>query len=448
MRKYNSLLSKRTSSMKSVYFTLISFIAFSIGVVAQTELTPALAIDLLLKNNYSIQIARGDSAVLSAAATRGNAGMLPQIGLLAGGTAQNSSINQRFSNGLEVKTNGVTGNGLNARAELGWTLFDGGRMFTIYNRLKAEEQLGGLRLKSVIENELEKVLIAYYDIIRKQEELKAKKVALDLFNEQLQIIEAKMALGSASKQELLQSKVDLNSAKSAVLFQQLDLDNTKIELYRILAVNQDSEYLFPEPKESVFSQNIEEVKRNADNGNSQLLILNNDKRLQEFRLKEAKSERSPLLNLSAAYGFNRTSSSAGFALFNQSAGPNAGLSLSWNLFNGSQLNSRIRQSNIQLDQQDLLIRQQEDLLNAQIRIAYKQWLQSKEILNLENENISAAEENLKLATERLRVGQIGILPLKESQRSYQEAISRKSIASFQMYQAELSLMKISGQLLK
>jgi outer membrane protein len=448
MMKFNSILFKGNQLMKTLYFTLFLSVVFSSSLNAQTELTPAMAIDILLKNNYSIQIARGDSAYLSAAATRGNAGMLPQVGLVVGGTAQNSSINQRFSNGIEVKTSGVTGNGLNARAELGWTLFDGGKMFTTYNRLKAEEQQGGAKLKLVIENELETVLIAYFDIIRKQEELKAKKVALDLFNEQVTIIEAKVVLGSASRQELLQSKVDRNSAKSAVLSQQLDLDNAKLELYRILAVNQDAEYLFPEQKESVFNQNIEEIKRNAESGNSQLLIAKNDKRLQEFRLKETKADRSPVLNLSATYGFTRTSSSAGFALFNQSAGPNAGLTLSWNLYNGSQLNSQIRQSNILLEQTDFIIKQQTDLVNTQISIAYKQWLQSNEILNLETENLSAAEENLNLATERLRVGQIGILPLKESQRSYQEAVSRKSIAAFQMNQAELALMRLSGQLLK
>lgn len=436
------------TSLKLVYLFLIPLLLISSMVSAQEVLTPEKAIELLLKNNYSIQIARDDSASVAATVSRGNAGMLPQIGVVAGGTVQNSSINQRFSNGLEVNTSGVSGNGINARTELGWTLFDGGKMFTTYNRLKEQQQQAGLSLKMVIENEIEKTLINYYSIVRMQDELKARLVAFDLYSEQVAIIEAKVAIGSASRQELLQSKVDRNAAKSAVLMQQVALENAKLELYRLLVINQDAEYIFPEQSTSVFNQNLDELKKKSEASNTQLSYLMSDKRLREFSLNESKAERLPSLGLTAAYGFNRTSSSAGFALFNQSTGPNAGLTLTWNLFNGSQLNSRIKQSSIQVNRANLMILQEKEIISTQVKIAFKQWLQSKEILELELENLAAAEENLKLATERLRLGQIGILPLKESQRSFQEAISRKSEASFATAQAEVALMKLSGQLVK
>ncbi len=72
--------------------------------------------------------------------------MLPRLDLNAGGNIQGTTINQRFSNGLEVNTSGVRGNGLNASADLGWTLFDGGRMFINYNSLKANSTLSNIQL--------------------------------------------------------------------------------------------------------------------------------------------------------------------------------------------------------------------------------------------------------------------------------------------------------------
>jgi len=434
--------------IKSIIVILLLILSFPSKIEAQTEMTSKLLVELLLKNNYEIQVARDDSTIKDLAATRGNAGMLPQVGINAGATAQSSSINQRFSNGLEVNTSGVTGNGLNARAELGWTLFDGGKMFIMYNRLKSELNLSSLQLKSTIEAEVEKVLLIYFDIVRNQQELSARKVSLDLAEEQVKIIQAKIVLGSASRQELLQSNVDRNSAKSQLFSQQLLLDNLKLNLYRSIAVSQDSEYTYPQNVESTFSSNLDDIASKAQKSNTQLLVFQNNQVLQDYFRREIKSEMSPMLDLSASYGFNRTSSSAGFALFNQSIGLNGGLTLNWNLFNGSQVNSRIKQSNIRFHQSELYIKQQTELISAEVKIAYKQWLQSKQILELEAENLVAAEENLNLATERLRVGQIGILPVKESQRSFQEAISRKSTADYQMHQAEISLMKLAGELLK
>jgi len=50
--------------------------------------------------------------------------------------------------------------------------------------------------------------------------------------------------------------------------------------------------------------------------------------------------------------------------------------------------------------------------------------------------------------ERVRLGNAGILVVKEAQRSYEEAINRQSAAALSAKQAEIDLMQLSGKLIQ
>jgi outer membrane protein TolC len=442
-RKNNN---KSLGSSTTIFALLI--LLFVNSLLAQEHLTEQKAIANALLYNYSILIARNDSAIASEAATRGNAGMLPRLDLNAAGNIQGTSINQRFSNGLEVNTSGVRGNGLNASADLGWTLFDGGRMFINYNTLKTSQSLSDLQLKLAVENITKEVLVNYYDILRRMQDIKASEIALELANEQLLILEKKAELGSASRQEVLQAKIDKNEATSILMSQQTDLYINKVQLNRLMGINIDTEFSYSDNTRKSFDKSLEDISKQAEQSNSNLLFIKKQQILNEYNLKAIKAERLPTLSLNAAYSYNRTSSTAGFALFNQSSGPNAGLGITWNLFNGSQLNSRIKQSEFQLLNADLIIKDAMSILKSEVLVAYRQLLRFKDLEELERESSELAEENYKLALERLKLGQAGILAVKEASRSYENANSRFSDARFQSIQAEVELLRLAGILVK
>jgi outer membrane protein TolC len=257
-----------------------------------------------------------------------------------------------------------------------------------------------------------------------------------------------MELGAASNQELLQAKVDLNAAKSALIRQQLAIENQFVALNRLMNVALETTYLFPDSIPTVYSPSLEDLQAKAQSQSRTIQLAEADQRLQSFRLREEKAQRSPILNLSAAYNYNRTSSTAGFALFNQSSGPSAGLGLTWNLFQGGQLKSRIQQAELGLHQTELLVLDQRAEISSAILIAFKSWKQASVLSELEKENMGFAQENLRLATERLRLGKAGILDVKEASRSYEQAVAAWSSAVFEQKAAEVSLLQLSGDLVK
>jgi outer membrane protein TolC len=430
-------------------FNILPCLLFLSGFsAAQGFLSPSEAVARALEKNYNLIIARNDSLIAEAANTAGNAGMLPAVDLMSNGLVQGTSINQRFSNGLEVNTSGVRGNQLGASVNLGWTLFDGGRMFVTKKSLGEQESMAGMTLRSQIEQTAFDVLSLYFDLLAQQKQIDAVNRVIEFAEEQFAIVSKKVEIGSASRQEFLQVQIDLNNAKASLMLLEGTTKTLKINMNRLIGNAPDAMFNVSETDAPDFTKTLDDVLARAQSQNISLLLAQSNLRLQELNERSLNAGRYPTLIFNSAFNYNRTSSTAGFALFNQSTGPSAGLGLSWNLFNGNRLNSQIKQVRFQTENSKLLLEDARVELNAQIRIAYLNYLQFREIETLRSLNISLAEENYKLALERLRFGSADILTVKEASRSFSQAAA--DLASIQSLRrkAELNLLRLSGELIR
>jgi outer membrane protein TolC len=72
----------------------------------------------------------------------------------------------------------------------------------------------------------------------------------------------------------------------------------------------------------------------------------------------------------------------------------------------------------------------------------------KDLLALEEENIKLADQSLLIALERLKLGLGNYLETKESENSYEEAVTRLVNARYSVKQSETRLRKLTGELLK
>ena len=435
--------------LKSISLLIVVLISqCSLSAFSQESISSSDAVAKALLNNYSILVAKNNSEISDLGATRGNAGMLPRIDIESNANIQGSTINQRFSNGLEVNTSGVTGNAINASANLGWTLFDGGRMFVAYNRLNTQAELSELELRAASEELVHQVLIAFYDIERKQQDVQASRVSLELLEQQLLIINKRFEIGAASRQEVLQAMIDKNAAQAGLLSSENELLNAKTLLNQLMQVEVLEDFSYDFKQEKSYDFKLKELMEKALNSNIDLKLAETNTAILNYQLKEIKSERYPTLNLNAAYNYTRSSNSAGFALFNQRNGPSGGLSLSWNLFNGSQLNSRLNQQKLFINNSEFLFKSNKTQVEGKVLLSYRKLMQAKQLLKLEEDNIEFAKENYQLAIERLKIGQATIIEVKEASRSFEDASARLSSARLQTIEAETELLRFSGELIQ
>jgi outer membrane protein len=415
---------------------------------AQEELTFQQAVETVLKNNYSIVIARDQSEITKNNTTIGNAGFLPVVTLNGGGNYSNNNTHQDFSAGNSVDRNGATASSVNAGIGLGWTIFDGFKMFATYEKLKILREQGELNLKMQIENTIATTASAYYDVVRQQKLIKATNEAIKLYDERIKISQKKMEIGSASKLDLLQAKADLNAQRAALLKLQINLASLKATLSQLLASPVDKELKVTDTIPLTYSPAYSDLKKTTLSNNNQLLFAQKNIDVANQTLKEFKSFQLPLIGVNANYNFSQTQNQVGLVLLNRNLGFNAGFTASWTLFNGFRTRTQVKNSYLAIHQNEQLYAETKSSVEAALLKAWINYTNSMQALKLEEENITIVQENIAIAMERFRIGSSTSIELITAQKSYEDAMARLIGARYDAKLAETELMRLNGDLVK
>jgi outer membrane protein len=438
---------KRRYMLKIKQLTLFCFFGFSFA-QAQERMDIKQAIELGLKNNYAITIARNESEIAKNNYTPGNAGFLPQLSLNASGSLSDNNTKQNYSSGLVVNKDGVRSNGFNSGVALNWTIFDGMKMFATYDKLKVLKEMGELEARAEVESTVSKIILAYYEIIRQKQLMKTIEDGMDVYAERVKIANAKLEIGSGNKADLLQAKVDMNEQRSALLKQKTNIANAKAQLNNLLARDIQTTFEVPDSIAIGYDPKYEEVKNNLSKQNVSIQLAQRNSLVAKYTLKEIGSQRYPRIGLNAGYNFTRSENQAGFVLLNQNLGLNTGFTASWLLFNGLNTQRQYRNAKMELVNYELLYANAKYEAETQLLLAYNKLQDAMQVLNLERENEALAKENVAIALERFRLGSSTSIELKEAQKSLLDAGSRLVIARYDAATAETELKRLDGTLMK
>ncbi len=444
---YVSLILNKFLKLKQLL--LIILLSFIFSANAQTsQLTIEQAFATALKNNYDIVLSKNLAEQAANTNTLGNAGMLPTVNLNASYYSATNATKQEFSSGLTVDKKGVQSKNITTGAYLTWTVFDGLKMFATRERLKELESMGMLNAKIQIENTLVEVTSAYYSIVMHKQKIKGLKASIAVSEERMKIAQKKFDIGTTSKVEVLQAKVDFNAQRSTLMRENTLLSDAKETLNQLLLlpIEQDVEV-----KDSIPLMNeykYEDLKNAIIANNSDLLFAQKNIDVSKFMIKEAKALYYPKLNLNANYIFTKAQNQAGFTLLNQNLGLNLGLTASWNIFNGLNDLTNVKNSKLNLEYSNLQYENLKTQTQLTLVKAFKKYQDDIAIVQLEDDNNKLAKENLDIALERFRLGASNSIELKLAQQSFEDSINRLSDSRFNAKTSETQLLKLNGGIIK
>jgi outer membrane protein TolC len=414
---------------------------------AQEVLTLESAVKIALENNYEIKIATNNLTIQKTNVAIGNAGMLPTVtaNVVDNNSIQNSS--QIRQDGTKTELDNAKNNSLNYGVGLNWTVFDGLRMFARMDQLKELQKLGEAQLKLTVITRISDVNAAYYDLVQQQQQLAALDTTIVISNQRLTLAQNRFTIGKASKLEVLNAQVDLNTDQVALLRQKELYANSKILLNQLLArdVATDFQVIDVLKVDSLLS--LPELKALAEKQNPQLEAQIINKRVAELELKQIKAARYPNVRVNTAYNFSESQSSLGFVAQSQSRGLNYGFSASLNLFDGFAQNRNEKIAKIQIENSKLNIDQQNLAINSQLATSYQTYLTNLELIALEEKNELIAKQNLNITLDKFRIGTITTLEFRTAQLNYVNAKVRYSNAQFQGKLSEIALRELAGNLI-
>lgn len=421
----------------------------TLPLVAQEVININDAIRKGLENNYDLKIVRNEQQISDNNNTIGNAGYLPTLGVSSGYNIRNSSSDNIPAVGGERTDVNTTGTqSLDASVNLNWTIFDGFKVQTNHKRLKELQSMGELNTRLSIENFIADISAEYYNLVQQTQYLKNLKQAVDLSRERLRIVEARYQIGSFSRLDLQQAKVDFNTDSSQLIQQYEVLHSSRIRLNELMG-SHDIETLVSAADSTINVNRLLQKDILFDDmmqNNTTLLISEKNKTLSELELKSLQSQNYPYLRLNGSYGFTHYNYSNSNLDQQRNWGPSAGVTLGFNIFDGFNRKREQKNARIRINNQELIVDRQKLYLQSDFANMWVAYQNNIQLANLEKESLENAKLNYEIAMERYLLGDLSGILLREAQVSLLNAEQRLISAKYRTKMFEISLMQISGRI--
>ena len=429
----------------SVVFGLIFHVATGQQVIGLQEV-----ISKGLENNYSLRISRNQEQISTNNYSLGNAGFLPSLDLRSQYAGSRNNTDRTDIDGATSSLRNIHNTVANVNMSLGWTLFDGFRVQTNYDRLGTLQEMGELNTRMAVENLVVSLTAEYFNLIQQKRLLRNMQFAVELSRERVRIDEERFLLGSGSKLQLLQAEVFLNADSSRMGRQEEVVRASRIRLNELMAA--EDLRLGLEPADSIIQLRdiliYGSLQAAARENNTALQMAAKSKELSLQDQRMVGSRNYPYVNFSTGYGYSHNTYQTGTFSDQQNYGMNYAVTVGINLFDG--FNQRRRMSNAIIDVENSRLRMEdtENAINADLLRTYNVYLNNLRLVEMETHNLGVAYETLEIALERYRLGALSGLELREVQKSLLEAEERLVSIQYQTKLAEISLLRISGRILE
>ncbi|MFD0932664.1 TolC family protein [Psychroflexus salinarum] len=408
------------------------------------------AIELVLSKNFDIEVSENNLEIADNNQGILNSGYLPTLSTSFG---YDFSLQDRLAEveGREpIDQNDLETRSYRASLDLNYTVFDGlGRLYN-YKSLKEQYDLSGLEVRETIENTLIQMFTVYYEVARIYENVQILEQTMEISNERVKRSNYQFQFGQNSKLVVLNAEVDAANDSINLINARQNLENTRRDLMLILNIEFEKEFkvdtLVNFIPELLIAQYIEKAEEN----NVSVLKIERNLTISDYDIKISRSGYFPQIDLFGSYGWNRNISpeSPFFPGSTQTLeGLSAGVSLSWNLFDGGQTAVRVQNAKVGYKTQEVLKDQIKFQVKRDISNAFNNYKNRLYIFELQEQNVITNKNNFDRSKEQFSIGQITSIEFRQAQINLINAQTSRNLAKYDAKIAELQLLQLTGQLL-
>ncbi|MDG1158821.1 MAG: TolC family protein [Flavobacteriales bacterium] len=430
---------KLTLSLSAFFILLFS--------QAQTPLSLNDAIAKALANNYQIQISKERVVIAENNNTWGGTSLAPSINLNGG---FNNGITDNSDNPTSFIQAELRSSSISYGAGLNWTLFDGFGMFIQKEQLDLLEQQSEGNAAIVIENSIQSVALAYYNVLLQEKRMEVFEELIELSNDRLAYERTKQELGASTTFDQLQFENALVADSTNYLLQRLSKQNAMRNLN--LLMSESVEIVWQ------LTTEIEDLEENYDFGDLRNKTLSNNSNIKNqyintlianTEIRRAKAGLYPVIGFNAGANQNNASFSAGeFEGEGTTINYFGNFTLNFNLFNGGRARRAIQ--NAKVNEAIALLNQEELSLNVEndLRNNYEQFVAQQQIYLLAQRGVFFANKSLEIASEKFASGAINSFNFRDIQLAYLQAQSALLESQFNLISTKTNLVRLTGGLVQ
>ena len=417
----------------------------------ETLLSKEEVISRALEENFGILLAENEVEIADNNQSIWNSGYLPTLTGLAGA---NYDLNDRITEPEDSETiiqNGIESNRYNASINLGYTLFDGLGRFYNYKSLKEQFDLSQLEARETVENTILQIMSVYYEIARLSENVNVLEETLNISQNRVTRAQYQFDYGQVNNLAVLNARVDVNNDSIALIETEQQLRNTKRDLNVLLnrEVN-NNQFEVDTTVNFVTDLELENFVDEAEMNNVSLLQIEQNLEISDYDIKINKSGYLPTVDLTGSYGWNKNRSAA-TAFFPGSTtttdGFAAGVSLTWDIFDGGRTKVLVENSKIRYENQEIIKERLQTEIRRDIANALGNYRNKLYILKVQEENVETNLDNFSRSEEQYKLGRITSIEFRQAQINLLDARTSLNLAKYDAKLAELQVLQLTGQLL-
>jgi len=463
------------------------------GAVAQDFVPIALtleeAIDIARENNPGLQAVRNDEGVANWNVRSAYGALFPSASV-DGNVSWQGAGEQTFGS-LTAEQLGFANQPsfLFSNYSLSLTYQINGRTLLAPGQAKADRGATFAQIAGAEADLVFRITQGYIEVLRQTEEVQVSEQQRDRADFNLQLVAARLAVGSATGVDVAQAEVAVGRAEVTILRTANALETARIRLLQQMGVDLDAPFVPTTPfalSEPLWDR--EELYQLGLDSNPNLRSLRANRSSSRYGVRMAKSAYLPSLSLQArTSAFTRQASSTALtvqqaefqaqgsiqnclffndvfsrlttplpsqdctqlqftdaqaqAIEDQNSGFPFGftnqpktlsLGISLPIFQGLSRQRQVTEAQVRLDDLDLNLREQEIALRADIATTLATVRTAYQAALIESQNQILADEQLRLASERFAVGLTDFLEVREAETLKVEA-DREQIAAIFAY---------------
>jgi len=431
--------------MKKTTYILVFLIA---NVYSQNMLTKEQALQSLLENNYSVKLSKNNIAIAENNSSILNSGYLPRISAAAGANYSNTNQDFTFKSGDTSAVDNAESDSYNASINLNYTLFNGFNRKYFNKQLQEQLSISELAANATIDQAIFDVFSMYYQTAEITENLNILKEALLISKKRLERTNYQYEYGQTNKLAVLNAQVDINNDSINYINTRQVLENSKRNLLLLIGDKEVKDFNVDTSVSFKSIDNLEnllqKLAQNTTMQQAEKSII-----LANYNTKLNKSSFLPSLGLNSAYGWNQNNNPKTSEISTQiNNGLSAGLSLSWNIFDGGATKTRVQNALINEDNQQLIKDQLEHQLKNAITNTFYDYQNKRYILQTQEQNLLTAETNFSRTEEQYKLGRVSSIEYRQAQLNLLNAQTAILSAKYDAKIVELSLLQLTGELNK
>ena len=326
-----------------------------------------------------------------------------------------------------------------AGLNLSQPVFTGGLILNSYQMSKIGVRITESQLKATEQKILSDVTNAYYGVLFANSASEVAEEALHSAEQNLAQVQKFFDVGKASRFDVLRAEVQVANFKPMVVSANNAKKLAESNLRLILGIGEDININYLEKlsyKESdLINMTLEELITIALAERSEVIMLEDRKKLAEKQVNLAKAKYSPSLVFGTAYQYQAFRDDFDFTTDDLVKSFNSSISLSIPIFSGFATKAKVQQAQIAVKEVDYQAESAIDGIKLEVKAAYFKMKEANENVQTQEKTIEQAKEALRLAELMYSEGastQLDVLnanvALNQAKMNYQKSLYEYNVA--------------------